>query len=867
MQLDQYTWDPDKDKIAEGGFAEIFKAKNRKGKYVVLKIYKESISKGSSASTGMDKYSLEREFKNVDGLTHTHLIKFHDLSYIHHHDALGRESKYPVIIMEYAPGGSLKDFMSTKPDQQTVELLIAQILDGVKYLHSQGIIHRDLKPGNILISKDRRQQPVIKITDFGISRDVINEVSIEQSYTAGIGTPHYMAPEQFFKKTYGLNGELSFRTDLWSVGVIAYWMLAGKLPFGEDTKDFELVRDAIVNDDLSLEGIADRYHALIQNCLVKNAQDRINSAEDLIDLMNGFGPLEIPDTPAPEEKQEETELEPIDDSTSEDNNPVNVDLKDEINEQETVHIPTEESDSEQGKPETIPPQQPQVEPQIPETPKKPKLWPVLVALLVVILGITGYYVWNEQQRKLQVEKKAWENTLSENTLEAYDSFLSEYPESEYATLAMERAKKVKDSLAWIKATDLNSISGYQSYLEEFEEGEYTALAFDTIEYMEADSMAWATSAEVNSISAYNRYLDDYPEGRFIDLAAISIKRIQNKLNSVSDEELKRKYDEILVESEGVRTVKKNGLFGAVDNQGKEIIAPVYENLGPFSEGLARFEIEQKWGYLDKTGEIKIKPQYEYALNFSENRAQVLLNDKYGFINKNGIAITEFKYDGDGVWTWSFKNGFAQVCLDEKIGYINTAGLEVIPCEYEHGRGFQKNGLVIVDKNDLYGVLDSLNRIIIPFNYKKIYYFRDGTCIAVNKNDKIGVLDIQGNVVVPFHYDGIVHRGNYKFYGRNFNDGLLAVGIETGSYRNTVTKYGYVNDKGVLAIPVQFDYVDEFNEGLAPVKKDNKWGYINTKGELVIPYKFEYAERFEKGIANVQTKNAYKKIDRQGNFIN
>ena len=238
MRLGNYEWDPDADLIAEGAFAEVFRARdtNTAGRTVALKIYKEAVAKGSSGSSGQKKYTLEKEFQKVDGLSHTNIISYHGLDYIRHRDAMGRETSYPVLIMEYAEGGTLTDYLKTNPDKHILDKLVRDIIQGVGYLHSEGILHRDLKPGNILITKNRRGEPVAKITDFGISRDLLTDKTIEQSYTEGIGTPHYMAPEQFYKKRFGFNGALSDRMDTWAIVVIAYLMMTGHLPFGGGAK-------------------------------------------------------------------------------------------------------------------------------------------------------------------------------------------------------------------------------------------------------------------------------------------------------------------------------------------------------------------------------------------------------------------------------------------------------------------------------------------------------------------------------------------------------------------------------------------------------------------------------------------------------
>ncbi|MCR9226809.1 MAG: serine/threonine-protein kinase [Flavobacteriaceae bacterium] len=289
MKLSHYQWDPEKDLIAEGGFAEVFRAKdlNAEGRYVALKIYKEAVSRGTSGSTGQKKYSLEQEFSKIDGLSHTHLITYYGLEYITHKDAMGRNVSYPVLIMEYAGEGTLGQSINRKLSLEEGKNIIVEVAQAVDYLHRQGIIHRDLKPGNVLFSKDRKGNKVSKVTDFGISQDILSDKTIQQSMTEGVGTPHYMAPEQFFKKKFGLNGEISERTDIWALGLMFYKILTGKLPFGNDKKDYELIRDSIVGEEPDYSEVPERFKNCIKTCLQKNASDRYASVSDLIREVNG----------------------------------------------------------------------------------------------------------------------------------------------------------------------------------------------------------------------------------------------------------------------------------------------------------------------------------------------------------------------------------------------------------------------------------------------------------------------------------------------------------------------------------------------------------------------------------------------------
>jgi len=365
MKLSHYQWDPEKDLIAEGGFAEVFRAKdlNAEGRYVALKIYKEAVSRGTSGSTGQKKYSLEQEFSKIDGLSHTHLITYYGLEYITHTDAMGRNVNYPVLIMEYAGEGTLGHAIHRKLSLEEGKNIIVEVAQAVDYLHKQGIVHRDLKPGNVLFSKDRKGNKVPKVTDFGISQDILSDKTIQQSMTEGVGTPHYMAPEQFFKKKFGLNGDISERTDIWALGIMFYKILTGKLPFGHDKKDYELIRDGIVGEEPDYSEVPERFKNCIKTCLQKNASDRYASVSDFIGDING-----------------------------------------ESNESGTVFLGGSES-------QFSPPQS--------KPKKKKKVWPILLATVLILGAGYGGYAFYKASKVKSILSEAWDAYTHGNHKKAY----------------------------------------------------------------------------------------------------------------------------------------------------------------------------------------------------------------------------------------------------------------------------------------------------------------------------------------------------------------------------------------------------------------------------------------------------------------
>ena len=183
---------------------------------------------------------------------------------------------YIFIVMEYIEGGTLGQYFKKKNfnfSERQASSIMSQIASGVKYLHTYVIVHRDLKPDNIMITQ-QNDFGVIKIMDFGLSKIV----STQEKMIDGYGTLSYVAPEVLLRTPY--NKEV----DIWSMGVILYYMLCGHLPF-KGNKEV-IIAEKIVNDDLEFdddewEVRSKKVRDLIERCLKKEPEERITIDEFL----------------------------------------------------------------------------------------------------------------------------------------------------------------------------------------------------------------------------------------------------------------------------------------------------------------------------------------------------------------------------------------------------------------------------------------------------------------------------------------------------------------------------------------------------------------------------------------------------------
>jgi serine/threonine protein kinase/Tol biopolymer transport system component len=174
-----------------------------------------------------------------------------------------------VIVSEYAPGGSLQGWLQKHggraPSIEAAVEMATEILAGLEYLHEQRIIHRDLKPDNILL---QRETP--RLADFGVAR-----VFKTDSHSKNLsGTFAYMAPEAF-------DGKRTEQTDVWSVGVILYRMLAGDLPYGQG--DIVSLVGAILSHDPPPlpDSVPESLHRVVTRALKRNPAERYQSAAEM----------------------------------------------------------------------------------------------------------------------------------------------------------------------------------------------------------------------------------------------------------------------------------------------------------------------------------------------------------------------------------------------------------------------------------------------------------------------------------------------------------------------------------------------------------------------------------------------------------
>ncbi|MCC6188072.1 MAG: protein kinase, partial [Anaerolineales bacterium] len=248
--------------IGQGGMAAVYKAYHpAMERYVALKILPRQL-----AASAEFRGRFEQEAHTIARLEHAHILPVHDY---------GEADGYTYLAMRFVEAGTLKDRLRAGPlTLAEIDRYFMQLADALDYAHGQGVIHRDLKPANVLLDA----RGFLFLTDFGIAK--LLEGSPQYTGTgAMIGTPAYMSPEQ------ALGQRVDARTDIYSLGIMLYEMVTGRVPFDADTPLAISLKH--LNEPLPLPsslkpGLLPAIERALLRALAKSPDDRFANVADFM---------------------------------------------------------------------------------------------------------------------------------------------------------------------------------------------------------------------------------------------------------------------------------------------------------------------------------------------------------------------------------------------------------------------------------------------------------------------------------------------------------------------------------------------------------------------------------------------------------
>jgi len=246
-------------RLGAGGMADVWLAEDEiLDRRVALKFLHERFNADTQF---VERF--RREAKAAAGLQHPNLVGVYDR---------GEEDGRHWIAMEYVEGASLRDLIARGLSVPEAVEIVRQILAGVRYAHQHGIVHRDLKPGNVLVDAEGRA----RVTDFGIARAGASEITQTGSV---LGTAQYLSPEQ----AQGL--EVTAAADIYSIGVILYEALTGRVPFDGDSAVAVAMRQVTETPRPPAElnpAVGPALSSVVMRALEKDPKRRFASADEFL---------------------------------------------------------------------------------------------------------------------------------------------------------------------------------------------------------------------------------------------------------------------------------------------------------------------------------------------------------------------------------------------------------------------------------------------------------------------------------------------------------------------------------------------------------------------------------------------------------
>ncbi len=256
------------DELGRGAMGSVYRAKDpAMGRVVAVKTILPNVLAGEDGKEFRERFY--REARAAGALAHPGIVPMFDV---------GEHEGLPYLVMEYVSGQTLAQSMR-QGGLSTLDRVCEighQLAEALAYAHRNGVVHRDIKPANVLLtSREVYGVERAKITDFGVAKLTVGAMT-----TTGkmVGTPAFMPPEQF------TGAPIDGRTDIFSVGVILYWMTTGEQPFAGETMtsvSYKVVHTDPIPPSKLNPAISSALEAVILKCLAKNPTDRYQTGDDL----------------------------------------------------------------------------------------------------------------------------------------------------------------------------------------------------------------------------------------------------------------------------------------------------------------------------------------------------------------------------------------------------------------------------------------------------------------------------------------------------------------------------------------------------------------------------------------------------------
>jgi serine/threonine protein kinase len=244
------------EKLGLGGMATVYKAYDtRLERDVAIKLVRKDSIPAEQHERVLKRF--EREAKSLAKFLHPNIVPVYDY---------GEYQGAPYLVMAYLPGGTLKDRIGKPVPLEKAIDWVLPVANALSYAHKEGVVHRDVKPSNILITREGG----VMLSDFGIAQILLQETTQLTVTGMGVGTPEYMAPEQW-------QGRSDEASDQYALGVVLYELLTGVKPYTADTPlavALKVMSEPLQRPSALVSGISENVEKVLYKALARDPQDR-----------------------------------------------------------------------------------------------------------------------------------------------------------------------------------------------------------------------------------------------------------------------------------------------------------------------------------------------------------------------------------------------------------------------------------------------------------------------------------------------------------------------------------------------------------------------------------------------------------------
>jgi len=649
--------------IGSGGMATVYEAEHIKfkNKKVAIKVLKPILASNENIKT-----RFENEASIMAGLEHPNITQVIDFE---------EKKDILAIVMQFLEGEDLTQYINSKGKLPLDEALniFYQTLEAFAFAHQNGIAHRDVKPANIFLQKNG----VAKILDFGIAKLLSADANLTSTGTQ-MGTPMYMSPEQVRDSK-----EIDWRTDIYSLGVVLFYMLNGDAPYkSTETSSFDIQSKIVFEEFPKLDNLPE-LNEIIAKATAKKPDDRYQTCEEfMFELQKVEKNLNI--------STEKIKSKPVE-KTIEKKSFVADNIKNE-KKNENVIIPLVKNKSFDKK----------------------KLFifggiaaTVIIFLILIISGVFG----KSKTEKFLVYQLLDSDTIFSQIFEkeelAVDFFNNKVAELQSANLPGSYSLKILRQSDNFKIDDFNIIVEQELTISYAVDIEIDDNAPATMYFNTLDEARRVIDSLIENVDKYYISFYEYDEAQSSrgdslwsiilgqdDIAdqtvAVNYTPVYQPTDNDDDKDDKNdddkngndnnQYDAEKILNNGFKAVKKNGLWAILDKSDVFLTDFKYLNYKSFGNGLLPVRKSSGWFYINEEGDEINSSPFQYADVFQNQMAKVgqSINQEtlYGFINQSGQLVIDCKYIAATSFTRIQGQLLSEVTKGTDTYYINKSDRKI-----------------------------------------------------------------------------------------------------------------------------------------------------------------------------------------------